>query len=74
MEGSMEKGKIGYLIISSAVVWGAVIIGCAMVLKGTPYKDNVSLVVLGGAVFHLLFIWAPLGKQFRKKEDKTDSK
>lgn len=70
----MKKGKMGYLIISSAIVWGAVIIGCAMVLKGTPYKDDVIRILAGGTVFHMLFIWAPLENLFRKKEDKSDSK
>jgi len=34
----MTKGKIGYFILASAIVWGAVIIGCAMVLKGPLIK------------------------------------
>jgi len=42
-------------------------IGCALVLKDTPYKDEVNYILIGGAAFHLLFIWTPLGNQFRKK-------
>jgi len=63
----MKKRKIGSLIIASAIVWGAVMIGCALVLKGSPYKDEVNYILIGGAAFHLLFIWTPLGNQFRKK-------
>ncbi|OPX24338.1 MAG: hypothetical protein B1H05_05225 [Candidatus Cloacimonas sp. 4484_140] len=75
----MKKTTTGYLIIASAIVWGAVLILCAIVLKGTPYIERINRIVIGGAVFHLLFIWAPLGKQFRAKKEenskieKTDS-
>ena len=62
----MKKIKIRHLTIASAIIWAAVILGCAIVLKGTPYKDDIFYILLTGAVFHLLFIWIPLGKQFRK--------
>ena len=65
----MKKGKIAYFILASAIVWGAVIIGCALVLKGTPFKQDVTNILIGGASFHLLFIWGPLGNLFRKKND-----
>jgi hypothetical protein len=65
----MTKGKIGYFIIVSALVWGAVIIGCALVLKGMPQKQDVTNILIGGASFHLLFIWGPLGNLFRKKNE-----
>ena len=67
----MTKTKIGYLIIASAIIWGAVMIGSALILKDTPYKGQVNRLVMFGAVFHLLFIWAPLGSMFKnKKQDK----
>ena len=69
----MKKGKIGYFILASAIVWGAVIIGCALKLKGTPCYNEISLILIGGAAFHLLFIWGPLGNLFRKiKEEKKE--
>lgn len=37
----MKKGKIGYYIIASAIIWGAVIIGCSLKLKGTPCYTNL---------------------------------
>ena len=52
----MKKSKIGYFIIASAIVWGAVIIGCSLKLKGTPYYDEISPILIGGAIFHLIFI------------------
>ena len=71
----MKKSKVGYLIIASAIIWSAVIIGCSLVLKGTPYKDQVNRIIYGGTIFHLLFIWAPLGKLFKdKKQDKEIDK
>jgi len=44
-----------------------------MVLKGTPYKEEINNILYGGVIFHLLLIWAPLGNQLRiKKEGKTE--
>ena len=69
----MKKCKIGYFIIASAIVWGAVIIGCSLKLQGTPCYDEINLILSGGVVFHLLFIWGPLGIQFRNnKEEKSE--
>ncbi|MFO7865931.1 MAG: hypothetical protein R6V02_03840 [Candidatus Aminicenantes bacterium] len=30
----MKTGTIGYFIIASVIIWGAVIMGCALKLKG----------------------------------------
>ena len=69
----MKKSKIGYFIIASAIVWGAVILGCSFKLRGTSCYDEISLILTGGAGFHLLFIWGPLVSQFRKnKEEKLE--
>ena len=65
----MKKGKIAYFILASAIVWGAVIIGCALVLKGIPQKQDITNILIGGASFHLLFIWGPLGNLFRKRNE-----
>jgi len=69
----MKKNNIGYLIIASAIIWGAVIVGCALVLRGTPDSEPVRNILIGGVIAHLLFIWAPLGKRFRDKQ-KEESK
>ncbi|MBN2461435.1 MAG: hypothetical protein JXB60_07490 [Candidatus Cloacimonetes bacterium] len=63
----MKKSKIGYLIIASAIIWGAVIIGAAIVLKGTAYKADISRILAGGVICHFLLIWVPLGTGSRKK-------
>ncbi|KPL13621.1 MAG: hypothetical protein AMS26_13605 [Bacteroides sp. SM23_62] len=67
----MKKSKTGFLIIASAIVWAAVILGCAMVLKDSPYKDEINRIIVGVMLFHLLFIWAPLGSELRKRNKES---
>ncbi len=64
----LGKGKVGYFIISSALIWGAVIVGCSLKLKGTAYYEEISPILIAGSSFHLLFIWAPLAVLFRKNK------
>jgi len=64
----MKKGTIGYFIIGSAIIWGAVIIGCSLKLKGTPCYEEISFILTGGAGIHLILIWGSLVAQFKKKE------
>jgi len=61
-----KKKSIGIFIITSAIIWGAVIVGCALKLKGTGYFEEISTILTLGVVFHLLFIWGPLAVQFKK--------
>ena len=69
----MNKSKIGYWIIASAIVWGAVILGCSLKLKGTPCYDEISSILIAGSSFHLIFIWGSLVTLFRKnKKDKSE--
>ena len=62
----MTKGKMGFAIIASAIVWGAVIIGCSLTLKGTECYSEIQNILVVGVIAHLLFIWGPLVAQFRK--------
>ena len=62
----MNKNKVGYLIITSAIIWGAVIVGCSLALKGTGYYKEISNILIGGVLFHGALIWVPLGKLLRK--------
>jgi len=64
----MKKNKIGYLIIASAVVWGAVIVGSSFKLRGTECYDAISQILFGGMIIHLIFIWGPLVAEFRRIE------
>ena len=68
----MKKSKVGYLIIASAIIWGAVMIGASVILKGTPYKEGINRIIMGGTIFHFLFIWAPLGTLFKKDKKNPD--
>jgi hypothetical protein len=67
----MKKSKTGFLIIANAIVWAAVILGCAMVLKDSSYKNEINRIIVGGMLFHLLFIWAPLGSELRKRNKES---
>jgi len=71
----MEKKKrstglsIGGLIIASAVIWGAVIVGCSYALKGTECYSEIQNILVGGVVTHLILIWGPMGILFKKTKD-----
>ncbi len=67
------KISIGLFIIASAIIWGAVIIGCSLKLKGTGCYDEISYILSAGAGIHLLLIWGPLAIQFKKtKKEKGE--
>ena len=67
----MEKKKtpIGVLIITSAIIWGAVIIGCSLQLKGTECYGEISNILFIGVVAHFLLIWTPMGLLARNKNE-----
>ncbi len=62
----MKKSKIGFAIIASAIVWGAVIIGCSLALKGTECYGVIQNILVAGVIVHSLFIWGPLVAHARK--------
>lgn len=55
--------KVGGAVIASAIIWGAVIIACALTLRGTVYSSRVLYTLGIGAITHLLFVWIPLRKR-----------
>ena len=61
-----EKKTIGLFVIASAIIWGVVLIGCSLKLKGTGCFDEIAYILSAGAGIHLLFIWGPLGSQLKK--------
>ena len=65
----MEKKKIsiGWYIIGSALIWGLVMIGCALALRGTDGYKEIQLILGGGAAVHLIFIWGPVAAMIGKK-------
>lgn len=56
------------LIIGSAIIWGVVIIACALALRGTGHFSRVSYLLVIGVIAHFLLVWIPLGK---KKQTST---
>ncbi|MBN2016850.1 MAG: hypothetical protein JW794_01750 [Candidatus Cloacimonetes bacterium] len=58
--------SVGALIIGSAIIWGAVIIGAAPILRGTPYKDSITKLLLGGVITHFILIWGPMAAAMKK--------
>ncbi|MCK5115921.1 MAG: hypothetical protein KAR44_04935 [Candidatus Aegiribacteria sp.] len=42
--------KHGKVIIINSIIWGLVLIGCAIVLRGTGAYEKIWLILAGGAV------------------------
>lgn len=53
---TINKKKLGTFIISNAIVWGAVIIGTALALKGTGYWDKIMPILSGGSIFSIVIL------------------
>ena len=60
---------IGALIIASAIIWGAVIVGSSLALKGTDCYSSIQNILYGGVVTHLILIWGPMGMLFMRLKD-----
>jgi hypothetical protein len=66
----MKKKSIGGFIIASTIIWGAVIIGCALKLDDTSMYEEISFILYGGVIFHLIFIWGTLAVQLKARKEK----
>lgn len=69
----MEKKKAVSILIASSIIWAVVIVGCAMVLRGTEYKDAVNKITFIGVIVHIqlfntMLLWS------RKKKEGYDLK
>ncbi len=42
--------KPGKVIIINSIIWGLVIIGCSLALRGTGAYEKIWLILVGGAV------------------------
>ena len=67
----MKKKKIA-LMIASTIIWAEVIIGTAVVLKGTTYKESVNRILYLGVIVHILLfnmvlLWLPSSRQKKGK-------
>lgn len=65
----MKKSKLGYFIIGSAIIWGAVILGCSFKLSGTDCYKEISIILIGGFISHLILIWGPLASFLNKNQN-----
>ena len=59
-EKSNFKKRVGVFIIANAIVWGAVIIGTSLVLRGTDYMDRLIFILGGGAGVSVVILSAIL--------------
>jgi hypothetical protein len=56
----MKLKNIGWFIIGSAIIWGAMIVGCSLALRRTECYQEIQNILALGTIVHLLFIWGPL--------------
>ncbi|RKZ09364.1 hypothetical protein DRQ25_06720 [Candidatus Fermentibacteria bacterium] len=48
--------KLGVVIIINAVIWGLVIIGCSLTLKGTGAYIEIQSILAGGSIASLILL------------------
>jgi hypothetical protein len=65
---------MGILVITSAIIWGLVIIGTSYALKGSDCYDKIQNYLVGGVLIHILLIGGvtPLIIKKQKDEQKED--
>ena len=69
----MKLKSIGAFTIASAIIWGAVILGCSFALKGTECYGKIQNILVGGVLSHIILIWGPLAVLLNKaKENKPE--
>ena len=57
------------VIIASAIIWAAVIIGCSSALKDTECYDSIKNILVGGVLAHIILVWAPETLILRKSRE-----
>jgi hypothetical protein len=63
----MKKKFIGNFIIGSSIIWGAVVIGAAFLMRGFENKAQVLSLLSTGAGVHLIIVWVPLAARIKKE-------
>ena len=66
-----KKTALTKYIVGSALIWGATIIGCALILK--ERFSQISLFLNSAAAIHLIFIWGPLAAQCKKYKEEHNA-
>ncbi|MBD3278489.1 MAG: hypothetical protein GF388_09330 [Candidatus Aegiribacteria sp.] len=62
----LDSRKLGPFIIATSIVWGAVMVVSAFMLKGTDYMQKLLPVLGSGAVISVIFLPMML---LKKKQD-----
>ncbi len=65
----LTKERLGIFIIVNAIVWGAVIVGAAMILKGTGQYQRLMPLLASGAGMSIVILPAILVKKGKKDTD-----
>jgi len=65
----MKFRTIGSIIIASAIIWGAVIVGCSLKLRGTDCYDEISTILFGGVLTHILLLGGFSAALVKKMKD-----
>ena len=58
----------GISIIASAIIWGLVIVGSSVSLKGTDCYEQISVILFGGAASHLIVVYPLLIKRIKSSK------
>jgi hypothetical protein len=66
----LVKERFGIFIIASALVWGAVIVGTSIILKGTGQYERLMPLLSAGAGMSIIILPMLL---VRKKDEKNDA-
>ncbi len=66
----MKKLSGSALLIASTLIWAGVIVGSAVVLKGTEYKEIVSKILYIGVIVHMqlfniMLFWTKKKSEFK---------
>ena len=67
----MKKPLGAALLIGSTLLWASVIVGSAVVLKGTEYKEAVSRILYYGFIVHVMLLNIMLFWTKKKSEFKS---
>jgi len=52
--------SVGGIILGSAIIWGAVILGCSFALKGTECYGEIQNILVAGTFAHIILISGPM--------------
>jgi len=63
--------RVAYTILAHAVIWGLVIVGCSLQLKGTGMYQEIQNVLYGGASASLIIGNMGLWLGIKKEKEKT---